>query len=143
MKIFHSNGDLIVVGGGLQNLGPFSMLSTFEQGGGGSISIVPNFLWQETPVSADSYEGPLRCTTIKGFVRSLYCSPDLYRSISIKIWNITYTSCNAFADYGKLNVEGYKMCIGYLHNVGVWTSIDLHIKVYSIYYTTMEYALSF
>ena len=67
----------------------------------------------------------------QGFVRSLYCSPDLYGSISIKILNITYTSCNAFADYCKLhvNVEEHKMCIGYLHNVGVWTSIDLHIKV--------------
>ena len=49
------------------------------------ISIVPNFLWHETPVSADSYEGPLQCTTIKGssevsIVARTFTDPYLLKS---------------------------------------------------------------
>jgi hypothetical protein len=54
-RIFHLYGDVTNAGEGLQNLGLYSALRAFEQGG---IFIVPHPLWHGTSVFPVSSEGP-------------------------------------------------------------------------------------
>jgi hypothetical protein len=54
-RIFHSYGDVTIVGEGLQNLGFCSVLRAFEQGG---IFNVTHLLWHGTSVFPVSFEGP-------------------------------------------------------------------------------------
>jgi hypothetical protein len=55
-RIFHLHGDVTIIGEGLQNLGLFSALRAYEQGG---IFIVPHLLWHGASVFPVSSEGPL------------------------------------------------------------------------------------
>jgi hypothetical protein len=55
LKNFHLYGDVTIAGEGLQNLGLWSALRAFEQGG---IFIVPHLLWHGTSVFPVSSEGP-------------------------------------------------------------------------------------
>jgi hypothetical protein len=54
-RIFHLYGDVTNTGERLQNLGLYSALRAFEQGG---IFIVPHLLWHGTSVFPVSSEGP-------------------------------------------------------------------------------------
>jgi hypothetical protein len=55
-RFFHLYGDVTVAGEGLQNVGLWSALRAFEQGG---IFIVPHLLWHGTSVFPVSSDGPL------------------------------------------------------------------------------------
>jgi hypothetical protein len=76
-EFFHLYGGVIIAGEGLQNLGLWSALSAFVQGG---IFIVPHMLWHGTSVFAVSSEGPPHA------VASYELIEPIYRVIS----NITF-----------------------------------------------------
>jgi hypothetical protein len=54
-NFFHLYGDVTIAGRGLQNLGLYSALRTFEQGG---IFIVPHLLWHGASDFPVSSKGP-------------------------------------------------------------------------------------
>jgi hypothetical protein len=78
-RIVHLYGDDTITGEGLQNLGLWSALRAFEQGG---IFIVPQLLWHGSLFFPVSSKIPIQSppTTHKGMWR-IYCNPDHHGSI--------------------------------------------------------------
>jgi hypothetical protein len=85
-RIFHLYGDVTIAGKGLQNLGLYSALRAFEQGG---IFIVPYLLWHGTPIFLVSSEGPPHLKsplTIRMGMRKTYSNPDRHGDHKLEDW---------------------------------------------------------